>query len=165
MHLILIAIGYTIKNFVINKENNDKIKIKDINYSPIQLISQLKGYFNVNPVLAISFSLTLFSFAGIPPLVGFFGKQMIFTAALNNNLFFIVFIAILSSVISAVYYLVIIKVMCFDSEHHNINKNVITDNYNISAFYSFNISLISLMIILFIFFDQDLIRLFNIILI
>jgi NADH:ubiquinone oxidoreductase subunit 2 (subunit N) len=89
---------------------------------------------------------------------------MILTAALNTNLFFIVFIAILSSVISAVYYLVIIKVMCFDKEDHKINKIYITNNYNISSFFSFNISLISLMIVLFIFFDQDFIRFLNILL-
>src|SRR4051812_38841336 len=47
------------------------------NLSPIQLIDQLKGYYYINPIIALSLGITLFSFAGIPPLIGFFGKQMI----------------------------------------------------------------------------------------
>jgi flagellar biosynthesis protein FlhB len=47
------------------------------NLSPIQLIDQLKRYYYINPIIALSLGITLFSFAGIPPLIGFFGKQMI----------------------------------------------------------------------------------------
>ena len=57
--------------------------------SPIQLISQLKGYFYINPVLAISLAITIFSFVGIPPLIGFFGKQMVLSAALDNGYVFL----------------------------------------------------------------------------
>jgi NADH-ubiquinone oxidoreductase chain 2 len=50
------------------------ISIIDKNYSPIiiQFPSQLKGYFHINSMLALSLTTTLFSFAGIPPLIGFF---------------------------------------------------------------------------------------------
>ncbi|CAO3668058.1 unnamed protein product [Rhizopus microsporus] len=83
-------------------------------YSPIQLINQLKGQFKVNPLLGLSLAICLFSMAGIPPLVGFFGKQMVLYAATHNGNFFLAFVAILVSVISAAYYLRIIKVIHFD---------------------------------------------------
>jgi len=158
----LIVIGYTLKNYIINANKYNIIK-KDINYSPIQLISQLKGFYKINPVLAISLSLTLFSFAGIPPLIGFFGKQMILSAAINTNLVFIVILAIITSVISAVYYLIIIKIMFFENGDYKLNNIIYNNNYEISSFYSLIISLISLILILFLFFDQDLIKLINLI--
>ena len=49
--------------------NNKEYKeLLDKNNSPIQLISQLKGYFYINPLLALSLAITIFSFVGIPPL-------------------------------------------------------------------------------------------------
>ena len=156
--IILIAIGYTLRNLVTNNINT-----KDINYSPIQLISQLKGYFSINPLIGISLSITLFSFAGVPPLIGFFAKQMILTAAINNGFIFTTFVAILTSVISAVYYLVIIKMIFFEESDYKFNNNIINVNYTISSYFSFIISLLTLFITLFIFFDQELIRLVNII--
>jgi NADH-ubiquinone oxidoreductase chain 2 len=83
-------------------------------YSPIQYINQLKGQFKVNPLLGLSFAICLFSMAGIPPLVGFFGKQMVLYAATHNGNFFLAFVAILVSVVSAAYYLRVIKVIHFD---------------------------------------------------
>ncbi|KAG2191383.1 hypothetical protein INT47_002756 [Mucor saturninus] len=83
-------------------------------YSPIQYINQLKGQFKVNPLLGLSLAICLFSMAGIPPLVGFFGKQMVLYAATHNGNFFLAFVAILVSVVSAAYYLRVIKVIHFD---------------------------------------------------
>ena len=96
------------------REMHDKKEnLQDLNNSPIQLIDQLKGYYYINPVLSLSLAITLFSFAGIPPLIGFFGKQMILSAAIDNGYIFISLVAILTSVISAVYYLAIIKQIFF----------------------------------------------------
>ena len=82
--------------------NNKEYKeLLDKNNSPIQLINQLKGYFYINPLLALSLAITIFSFVGIPPLVGFFGKQMVLSAALDKGYIFISLIAILTSVIGA----------------------------------------------------------------
>src|SRR5690606_26555571 len=93
---ILITIGYNLY-FYIN--NNDKFNnLLDKNNSPVQLISQLKGYFYINPVLALSFAITLFSFAGIPPLIGFFGKLFVLSAALQNGLVYIALIVVITSV-------------------------------------------------------------------
>jgi NADH:ubiquinone oxidoreductase subunit 2 (subunit N) len=79
----------------------------------VQLISQLKGYFYINPLLSLSLAITIFSFVGIPPLVGFFAKQMVLSAALDNGYIFLSLIAILTSVIGAVYYLNVIKEIFF----------------------------------------------------
>ena len=76
---------------VIYDSNINNKQIIDKNNSPIQLISQLKGYFYINPLLALSFAITIFSFAGIPPLMGFFAKQMVLTAALDRRIYFLNF--------------------------------------------------------------------------
>jgi len=156
--IILIAIGYTLRGLITNN-----INIKDTNYSPIQLISQLKGYYNINPLIGISLSITLFSFAGVPPLIGFFAKQMILTSAINNGFIFTTIIAILTSVISAVYYLVIIKMIFFEESNYSLNNKSVDEKYVISSYYSLIISILTLLITLFMFFDQELIRLVNII--
>ena len=93
----------TVNNW--NLTYNDNIEYKNLpdkNNSPIQLISQMKGYFYINPVLALSFAITIFSFVGIPPLIGFFAKQMVLSAALDSGFIFLSLVAIITSVISAV---------------------------------------------------------------
>ena len=54
----------------------------------------MKGYFSLTPVLALSLGITLFSFVGIPPLAGFFAKQMVLSAALDSGYVFLALIAI-----------------------------------------------------------------------
>ena len=110
-----------------NKNNNN---LQDINNSPIQLISQLKGYYYINPYLALSLAITLFSFIGIPPLIGFFGKQMILSAAIDNGFIFMSLVAILTSVISAAYYLAIIKQIFFDRPDYILNPELEDFNAN-----------------------------------
>ena len=56
----------------------------------------------------------MFSMAGIPPLAGFFGKLYVFLAAVNEGLYALAVIGILTSVIGAFYYLRIVKIMYFD---------------------------------------------------
>jgi NADH-ubiquinone oxidoreductase chain 2 len=94
-------------------ETKEHQNLLEKNNSPIQLIDQLKGYFYINPLLSLSLTITIFSFVGIPPLVGFFGKQMVLSAALDNGLIFLSLVAILTSVIGGIYYLSIIKEMFF----------------------------------------------------
>ena len=90
----------------------------------VQLISQLRGYFYVNPVLALSLAITIFSFVGVPPLVGFFAKQMVLSAALDSGYIFLSLVAILTSVVGAVYYLNIIKEIFFYRPEYKINSLV-----------------------------------------
>ena len=110
--ILLVAIGYSL--YAYNDKNINHNNLVDKNNSPIQLISQLKGYFHINSMLALSLSITLFSFAGIPPLMGFFAKQIVFSSALQEGFIFLTLIGVLTSVISAVYYLYIVKTMFFD---------------------------------------------------
>jgi len=98
---------------------NTKIgNIRDIGY-----ISELKGLFLSNPLLSLSLGICLFSMAGIPPLIGFFSKQFVLYSALQNGYYFISLIAIIVSVISASYYLKIIKVI-YTNEPINDNNLV-----------------------------------------
>jgi len=171
--IILIAIGSSLYYHVWN-DNNITRNLKDRNNSPIQLISQLKGYVHVNPYLSISLAITLFSFIGVPPLLGFFAKQMILSAALDNGYIFLTLIAIITSVISAVYYLVIIKSIFFDSQSYSLSyrlKTIQIEENNTSNIYgsgvanhlSFSISIFTLLIMLFMFFDTEWLRLIYII--
>jgi NADH-ubiquinone oxidoreductase chain 2 len=125
--IILLSIGFSLYFYVNDKE--DYNKLIDRKNSPIQLISQLKGYFYINPILALSLAITIFSFVGIPPLIGFFAKQMVLSAALDNGYLFITLVAILTSVISAVYYLGVIKQIFFDKTNYTLNKDI--ENMNI----------------------------------
>lgn len=81
--------------------------------SPIQLISQLNGYYYRNPVLAISLTVTIFSFLGIPPLAGFFAKLLVLLAALDKGLIFLTLIGVITSVIGGIYYLGLVKEVFF----------------------------------------------------
>jgi NADH-ubiquinone oxidoreductase chain 2 len=129
--VILIAIGYSFYLYVY-ESHGDKERVstlKDQNNSPIQLISQIKGYFYINPYLSLSLAITLFSFAGVPPLIGFFAKQMVLSAALDNGYVFMALLAILTSVISAVYYLNVIKTIFFFKQDYKVNP--VLENVNL----------------------------------
>ena len=137
--VLLISIAFSLYPFVNNGPlKNQYNNLLDRNNSPIQLISQLKGYFNLNPVLALSLAITLFSFVGIPPLIGFFAKQMVLSAALDSGYVFLTLIAILTSVISAVYYLGVIKQIFFDEHEYKLNQELQDTNFKGSVVSSIN---------------------------
>ena len=69
------------------------------------------GLYQTNPKLTMVMTLALFSLAGIPPFAGFFSKFFVFAAAFNQGYYLIVFIALINTVISLYYYLLIIKAM------------------------------------------------------
>lgn len=147
--------------------------LKDINNSPIQLVNQLKGYFYINPYLSLSLAITLFSFIGIPPLIGFFAKQMVLSAALDNGYVFITLVGILTSVIGAAYYLNIVKQMFFFKSDYIINPFLTRFNFfgtlkqgnnyaifnvndiRISSALSIVISILTLLLLLFIFIPNE----------
>lgn len=125
--LILLSIGYLLFLYTYDKPSMNstvKDKLIDENNSPIQLITQIKGYFHINSFLSISLAITLFSFIGIPPIAGFFAKQMILSAALDKNFIFLVIIAILTSVIGAAYYLNLIKQIFFYNSSYKKNPSI-----------------------------------------
>jgi NADH-quinone oxidoreductase subunit N len=77
-------------------------------------IDDLAGLSRTAPMLALAMAVFMFSMAGIPPLAGFFGKLYVFVAAVNAGLWPLAILGVLASVVSAFYYLRIVKVMYFD---------------------------------------------------
>ena len=77
-------------------------------------ISDLSGISKKNPLLAISLLIILFSLAGVPPLGGFFAKFYVFVAVLEKEMYTLAIIGLLTTVMSAFYYLKIIKTIYFD---------------------------------------------------
>nr|QUQ05896.1 NADH dehydrogenase subunit 2 [Neoconidiobolus thromboides] len=114
----------------------------------IEYISQLKGIHKRNPLLAISLAICLFSSAGIPPFIGFFGKLNILYSAIDTGYYLITIIGILTSIISGYYYIKIIKVMYF----HPLK---IKETKGISENSSIVISIITFIIVLFIISPED----------
>jgi NADH-ubiquinone oxidoreductase chain 2 len=177
--ILMLSMGYAL--FFYRSDNIEYNKLQEKNNSPIQLTNQIKGYHNISPILTLSFTITLFSFVGIPPLIGFFAKQMVLSSALDKGYVFLVLIAILTSVIAAVYYLGIIKRMYFDEHDYlpfelkmdnkieNSNKtilkkddNLLDTNIYISNYLSITISIITLLVLIFILVPQEFMNLSNI---
>jgi NADH-quinone oxidoreductase subunit N len=77
-------------------------------------LSGLAFLTRVNPILALTFTLLLFSLAGVPPLAGFYAKMQVFLVSIESSMFLVSSIAILSSVISTFYYIRIIKTLYFE---------------------------------------------------
>lgn len=180
--IILVSIGFSLYIYVY-EDKEDKENLIDKNNSPVQLINQVKGYFHINSFIAISFAITIFSFIGIPPIIGFFAKQMILSAALDNGYIFMALIAIITSVIGAGYYLNLIKQIFFYKENYeinpsinsiglvgyiiphysfnkntNLNKEYISfkpNNISINSAVSSSISVITLLLILFIYMPEE----------
>jgi NADH-quinone oxidoreductase subunit N len=75
------------------------------------LIDDYDGFYRTNPMLSLTMMLALFSLAGIPPVAGFFGKFFLFAAAAKQGMYILVFIAVLNTIISLYYYLLVIKAM------------------------------------------------------
>ena len=155
--LIILAFGY-----IINYNRPGLDIDSEIENNDIRFISELKGQFMSNPLLSISLSICLFSLAGIPPLLGFFSKQMVLYSALQSGYYFISVVAILVSVISASYYLKIVRIL-FSENNNNENNNKFNNSilgtsvtnkiegkYFITNFHSILISILTLAILFFI---------------
>ena len=81
-----------------------------------ETIDDLSGLSKNHPLLSLSLLVMLFSLAGIPPLAGFFAKFYIFKSVIEQSMYFLAIVGLLSTVIAAFYYLKIIKVIYFDKE-------------------------------------------------
>ena len=93
-------------------------------------ISDLSGISKKHPLLAIAFLILLFSLAGIPPLGGFFAKFYVFSSVLEHEMYTLAIIGLLTTVISAFYYLKIIKTIYF--EENNLSFDLVNSK-NISG--------------------------------
>ena len=85
---------------------------KDSQYK--ENINDLSGISKKHPLLAVSLLIILFSLAGVPPLGGFFAKFYVFVAVLEKEMYALAIIGLLTTVMSAFYYLKIIKTIYFD---------------------------------------------------
>ena len=90
----------------------------------LENIKSYSGLLKKDSFLSFSFAIFLFSLAGLPPLSGFFGKLYILISAIESHLYLLAVIAIMTSIISAFYYLRIIKVMFFDNPVNEIYTNI-----------------------------------------
>ena len=98
--------------FMLKRENQYFDKVED-----------LSGLSKNHPLLSLSMMIVLFSLAGIPPLAGFFAKFYIFTAVIEQSMYFLAIVGLLSTVIAAFYYIRLIKVMYFDEQKEKYDLN------------------------------------------
>nr|QCW06916.1 NADH dehydrogenase subunit 2 [Drechslerella brochopaga] len=123
--IILLTMGYYLYYYYPTLKMTDQVNSPKMNYL------RLKGFFNKNHMLSLCLAITLFSFAGIPPLLGFFGKQLVLSAALDKGFYFMTLVAIITSAIGASYYLVIIKSIYFDKDRQIVDEHFVEIIYDI----------------------------------
>jgi NADH-quinone oxidoreductase subunit N len=89
-------------------------------------MSDFSGLSVQSPKTAYGLTIFLFSMSGIPPLAGFFGKLVVFQAALANDYKILAIVGVLTSVVAAYYYLIIIKTMFFDKSSNMKDRDVVS---------------------------------------
>ena len=121
------------------------------NHKYYEDIDDLSGLSKNHPLLSISLLAILFSLAGIPPLAGFFAKFYIFKSVIEQSMYFLAIVGLLSTVIAAFYYLRIIKIMYFDKEKEKYD----TDH---SVWLKFSLTFSTLLILMYFIFPSQLIE-------
>jgi len=116
-----------------------------------ETIEDLSGLSKNHPILSLCFLIVLFSLAGIPPLAGFFAKFYIFISVIEQSMYFLAIVGLLSTVIAAFYYLRIIKVIYFDEQKEKYD----TDHSN---WLKVSLTLSTLLILLYFIFPSRLLE-------
>ena len=135
MYLIFyITMNLGIFLFILNMQR-DQVSVTSI--------KDLSGLYRSQPLTAGCVSIILFSMAGIPPMAGFIGKLIILNIVIDNNLFFLAVIAVLTSVIAAFYYIRLIKSIFFDDPLDELD-NISNDHsrYMLCGFAFFNLTVV-----------------------
>ena len=114
-------------------------------------IEDLSGLSKNHPLLSLSLLIILFSLAGIPPLAGFFAKFYIFKSVLEQSMYFLAIVGLLSTVVAAFYYIRIIKIIYFDKEKEKYD----TDH---SLWLKFSLTASTLLILIYFMFPSQLIE-------
>jgi NADH-quinone oxidoreductase subunit N len=114
---LVIYVAMTLGSFIV------LMQLKDHDGDYRETFADIAGLSRTRPALAAVFAIFMFSLAGIPPLFGFWGKLVVFNAAVAADLLPLAVIGIAASVIGAYYYLKVVKVMYFDEA-----VDVIADN-------------------------------------
>lgn len=105
---LVIYVAMTIGGFVA------VLMLKDAQGNQLEAIDDIAGLSRTRPLIAAGLAMVMFSLAGIPPLFGFWGKFVVFQAAVQAGMVPLAALGIAASVIGAFYYLKIVKVMYFD---------------------------------------------------
>ena len=113
-------------------------------------LEDLSGLSKNHPLISISLLIVLFSLAGIPPLAGFFAKFYIFTAVIEQSMYFLAIVGLLSTVVAAFYYLRIIKIIYFDNEKEKFDN----DHH---SWLKFSLGLSSILILFYFIFPSEII--------
>jgi len=113
-------------------------------------IDDLSGLSKNHPLLSISLLVILFSLAGIPPLAGFFAKFYVFKAVIEQSMYFLAIVGLLSTVVAAFYYLRIIKIIYFDKEKEKYDQDH-------SLWLKFSLTFSTILILLYFIFPSQLI--------
>lgn len=87
-------------------------------------IKDLSGLSQTNPGMAYPLAILMFSMSGIPPAAGFFGKLVVFNAAVSSGYIILAILGVLTSVVAAYYYLRVIKVMFFDEPEDAFDTDI-----------------------------------------
>jgi len=114
-------------------------------------IDDLSGLSKNHPLMSLSLLIILFSLAGIPPLAGFFAKFYIFKAVLEQSMYFLAIVGLLSTVVAAFYYLRIIKIIYFDKEKEKYDQDH-------SLWLRFSLTFSTILILLYFIFPSQLIE-------
>ena len=114
-------------------------------------IDDLSGFSKNHPLISLSLLIILFSLAGIPPMAGFFAKFYIFMNVIEQSMYFLAVVGLLSTVIAAFYYLRIIKIIYFDPE-----KPKYDTDYSLGL--KISLSLSTLLILLYFIFPSTLVE-------
>ena len=114
-------------------------------------IEDLSGLSKNHPLLSLSLLVILFSLAGIPPLAGFFAKFYIFKAVIEQSMYFLAIVGLLSTVVAAFYYLRIIKIIYFDKEKQKYDEDH-------SLWLKFSLTFSTILILLYFIFPSQLIE-------
>ena len=110
----------------------------------------MSGLSKNHPLLSLSLLIILFSLAGIPPLAGFFAKFYIFKSVIEQSMYFLAIVGLLSTVVAAFYYLKIIKIIYFDKEKEKYDNDH-------SLWLKFSLTLSTFLILLYFMFPSEII--------
>lgn len=132
--LILLAFGYLLVKPWAQKGTGD-----------VEYIKELRNQFSQSPALALSLLICLFSMAGVPPMMGFFAKYAVLYSAIHNGYNFLSIVGILASVVSAGYYLRVVKVLYFEESSQPTG-----DGVELSSTHCYLIAVLTAAIVLFV---------------
>jgi NADH-quinone oxidoreductase subunit N len=132
----LSALFYTLIYTLIAAAGFGGILILSSRGMEVEKIEDLRGLSHHHPWLAFLMLLVMFSFAGVPPTIGFYAKFLVLNALVEAQLTWLAVLAVLASIIGAFYYLRVVKVMYFDSPEHVLP--IVEDSFDARILLSVN---------------------------